>query len=101
MEWHWYIVSIKHNLIILFPITLRHGGKARRSKLTLTTEDRAKLGQLARSRTVPKREAQRLRSCCGITPGKTLHFATHFDTLTRVIRRARLMSSSERTGHWG
>lgn len=34
-------------------------GKSRRSKLTLTTEDLARLEQLARSQTVPKREAQR------------------------------------------
>ena len=34
-------------------------GKSKRSKLTLTTEDLAKLEPLSRSRTVPKREAQR------------------------------------------
>src|SRR6266702_7832379 len=34
-------------------------GKSRRSKLTLTTEDLSKLEQVARSRTVAKREAQR------------------------------------------
>ena len=34
-------------------------GKSRRSKLTLSTEELTKLEQLARSRTVPKRESQR------------------------------------------
>ncbi len=34
-------------------------GKSRRAKLTLSTEERAKLEQLSRSRTVPKRESQR------------------------------------------
>ena len=34
-------------------------GKSRRAKLTLSTEERAKLEQLSRSRIVPKREAQR------------------------------------------
>jgi transposase len=34
-------------------------GKSRRSKLTLTTEDRAGLERVARSRTAPKREVQR------------------------------------------
>jgi len=34
-------------------------GKSRRAKLTLSTEERARLEQLSRSRIVPKREAQR------------------------------------------
>lgn len=47
-------------------------GKSRRSKLVLSEEDRAELERLARSRTVPRREAQRSAILLGYYAGETL-----------------------------
>jgi transposase len=47
-------------------------GKTRRSKLVLSDEDRAELEQLARSRTVPYREAQRSAILLGYHAGESI-----------------------------
>lgn len=51
-----YIVSLKYKRIA-FLLRSRRAGKSRRSKLILSSEDRAKLEQLARSRAARHREA--------------------------------------------
>ena len=47
-------------------------GKTRRPKLVLSDEDRAELEQLARSRTVPYREAQRSAILLGYHAGESI-----------------------------
>lgn len=47
-------------------------GKSKRSKLVLSDEDRAELEQLARSRTVPYREAQRSAILLGYYAGESI-----------------------------
>src|ERR1700729_3696545 len=47
-------------------------GKSRRSKLVLSDEDRAKLEQLSRSRTLPHREAQRAAIIWGYYAGESI-----------------------------
>ncbi len=47
-------------------------GKSRRSKLVLSNEDRAELEQLARSRVVPQREAQRSAILLGYYAGESI-----------------------------
>ena len=47
-------------------------GKSRRSKLILSDEDRAELGQVMRSRTVPHREAQRAAILLGYYAGESI-----------------------------
>ncbi len=47
-------------------------GKSRRSKLVLSDEDRAELEQVARSRTVPHREAQRAAIILGYYAGESI-----------------------------
>ena len=47
-------------------------GKSRRSKLVLSDEDRAELEQLARSRVVPQREAQRSAILLGYYAGESI-----------------------------
>jgi transposase len=59
-------------------------GKSRRSKLTLTTEDLAKLEQLARSRTLPKREAQRSEILLRYHAGETITDISRALQMTRV-----------------
>jgi hypothetical protein len=68
----WYIVSMKHKRIGLFPGTLKHGRKSGRSKLVLSDEDRAELAQLlgrARFR-IERRNAP--QSCWGYHAGETV-----------------------------
>lgn len=59
-------------------------GKSRRSKLTLTTEDLVKLEQLARSRTVPKREAQRSEILLRYHAGENITGISRALQMTRV-----------------
>ena len=59
-------------------------GKSRRSKLTLTTEDLAKLEQLARSRILPKREAQRSEILLRYHAGETITDISRALRMTRV-----------------
>jgi transposase len=59
-------------------------GKSRRSKLTLTTEDLTKLEQLARSRTVPKREAQRSAILLRYHAGENITSISRALHMTRV-----------------
>src|ERR1700686_5043880 len=47
-------------------------GKSRRSKLVLSNEDRTELEQVARSRTVPHREAQRAAIILGYYTGESI-----------------------------
>src|SRR3979490_2196227 len=47
-------------------------GKSRRSKLVLSDEDRTELKQLARSRTLPHREAQRAAIILGYYGGESI-----------------------------
>src|ERR1039458_10832517 len=47
-------------------------GKSRRLKLVLSDEDRAELEQLARSRVVPQREAQRSAILLGYYAGESI-----------------------------
>ena len=47
-------------------------GKSKRSKLVLSDEDRAELEQLARSRVVPQREAQRSAILLGYYAGESI-----------------------------
>jgi transposase len=62
-------------------------GKSRRSKLTLTTEDLAMLEKLARSRTVPKREAQRSEILL------RYHAGENVASIGRALRMTRLSVS--------
>src|SRR5712672_3937350 len=59
-------------------------GKSRRSKLTLTAEDLAKLELLARSRTVPKREAQRSEILL------RYHAGDNITSISRALRMTRV-----------
>src|SRR5712671_6189766 len=59
-------------------------GKSRRSKLTLTAEDLAKLELLARSRTVPKREAQRSEILLRYHAGENITGISRALQMTRV-----------------
>src|SRR5882757_7230783 len=59
-------------------------GKTRRSKLTLTAEDLAKLELLARSRTVPKREAQRSEILL------RYHAGDNITSISRALRMTRV-----------
>ena len=47
-------------------------GKTRRSRLILSDKDKAELGQLARSRTVQNREAQRAAILLGYHAGESI-----------------------------
>src|ERR1700730_14507072 len=59
-------------------------GKSRRSKLMLTAEDRAPLEQLARLRTVPKREAQRSEILLRYHAGENITDISRALQMTRV-----------------
>lgn len=59
-------------------------GKSRRSKLTLTTEDLSKLEQIARSRTVPKRETQRSEILLRYHAGENITSISRALQMTRV-----------------
>ena len=59
-------------------------GKSRRSKLTLTTEDLTNLEQLARSRTVPKHEAQRSAILLRYHAGENITSISRTLHMTRV-----------------
>src|ERR1700692_3684150 len=84
-----HIAPLKHNLISLFPAT--PGRKIQRSKLRRRSEDPPKLEQLARLRTVPKREAQRSgilprnhagENIAGISAVLVVHRWKKFEALT-------------------
>jgi transposase len=62
-------------------------GKSRRSKLVLSDEDRAKLEQLSRSRTLPQREAQRAAIILGYYAGESIA------SIGRRLRMTRLSVS--------
>src|SRR6202050_5202971 len=62
-------------------------GKSRRSKLVLSDEDRAKLEQLSRSRTLPHREAQRAAIILGYYAGESIA------SIGRRLRMTRLSVS--------
>lgn len=59
-------------------------GKSRRAKLTLSTEELAKLEQVSRSRTVPKREAQRSEVLLRYHAGEDITSISRSLKMTRV-----------------
>src|ERR1019366_7962280 len=59
-------------------------GKSRRSKLTLSSEDVARLEELARSRTVPRREAQRSEILLRYHAGENITGISRALQMTRV-----------------
>ena len=59
-------------------------GKSKRSKLVLSDEDKSALEQIARSRTVPHREAQRAAILLGYHAGEGICAISRRLGMTRV-----------------